>query len=171
MATTDDYGQGVTVASLTDAPDAEALAKNVANGIVSRSVMRFASAAARTAALTGVSAPVEGMLSTLDDTDLLYRYNGSAWRLVAPFSQSGQETISFSNLALYTTTVTFPIVFASTPRVFTNINSQSGSTARWGSRAYGITTSGFTLFVYAGGDGSINSTWSGVPVQWNAVAP
>ncbi|MEU6534245.1 hypothetical protein ABZ869_34240, partial [Streptomyces sp. NPDC046928] len=46
MATTDSYGQGVSISSLTDKPDAETLAKNIANGIASRSVLRFASAAA-----------------------------------------------------------------------------------------------------------------------------
>lgn len=79
MATTDSYGQGVSIASLTDAPNAETLAKNIADAIVSRSVMRFASASARTAALTGVSAPVEGMVSWLQDSNLLYVYDGSAW--------------------------------------------------------------------------------------------
>lgn len=79
MATTDDYGQGVSVATLTDAPNAETLGKNIANGIAPRSVMRFASASARTATLTGATAPVEGMVSYLQDTDRLYVYNGSAW--------------------------------------------------------------------------------------------
>lgn len=80
MATTDDYGQAVSIATLTDAPDAETLARNIANAIVSRSVLRFASAAARTAALAGDAAPVEGMVSWLQDTNLLYVYDGTAWR-------------------------------------------------------------------------------------------
>ena len=79
MATTDDYGQGVSIAALTDAPNAETLAKNIANGIAPRSVMRFASASTRTATLTGATAPVEGMVSYLQDTDRLYVYTGSAW--------------------------------------------------------------------------------------------
>lgn len=167
---TDDYGQGISVASLADAPDAGVLAKNLANGIASRAVLRFASASARSASLTGAGTPVEGMLSTLDDTNMLYRYDGSAWRLIAPFSQSGEESITFSSVVLFTKTVTFPITFATTPRVFTNINSTLGPTARWGSRAYGVTASGFTLFVFAGGDGLTVGSWSGIPVQWNAVA-
>ncbi|MEU0992015.1 hypothetical protein [Streptomyces sp. NPDC005953] len=80
MATTDDYGQGVSIASLTDPPHAEILARNIANRIVERSVMRFASAAARAAALTGATAPVEGMVTWLQDTNLLYVYDGTAWR-------------------------------------------------------------------------------------------
>jgi len=79
VATTDDYGQGVSISALTDAPNAETLAKNIANGIAPRSNMRFASASARTAALTGATAPVEGMVSYLQDVDRLYVYTGSAW--------------------------------------------------------------------------------------------
>ena len=79
MATTDDYGQGVSISALTDAPNAETLAKNIANALAPRSVMRFASSSARTAALTGATAPVEGMVSYLQDVDRLYVYTGSAW--------------------------------------------------------------------------------------------
>ncbi len=83
MATTDDYGQGVSIAALTDAPNAETLAKNIANAIVQRSVMRFASAAARAAALTS---PVEGMVTWLQDVNLLYAYDGSSWVSLSPTS-------------------------------------------------------------------------------------
>lgn len=79
MATTDDYGQGVSISALTDAPNAETLAKNIANALAPRSVMRFASSSARTAALTGATAPVEGMVTYLQDVDRLYVYTGSAW--------------------------------------------------------------------------------------------
>lgn len=95
MATTDDYGQSVSIATLTDAPNAETLAKNLANGIVSRSVMRFASASARSAALTGVSAPVEGMASWLQDVNKLYVYDGSAW-IEIPQRQKAQATLTTS---------------------------------------------------------------------------
>ncbi|MFJ4808482.1 hypothetical protein [Streptomyces longwoodensis] len=79
MAGQDSYGQGIVVASLTDAPNAEVLARNIADGIAQRSVLRFASAAARAAALTGATAPVEGMVSWLQDVDQLQVYNGSSW--------------------------------------------------------------------------------------------
>lgn len=79
MATTDDYGQGVSIAALTDAPDAATLARNIANKITERSVMRFASASARNAALVGVAAPVEGMVCWLQDVNVLYVYNGTSW--------------------------------------------------------------------------------------------
>lgn len=82
MPTTDDYGQAISIALLTDPPNAETLAKSLAAGIVPRSVMRFASASARSAALTGATAPVEGMVTYLQDVNQAYLYDGSAWRLI-----------------------------------------------------------------------------------------
>lgn len=79
MPTPDDYGQGVQIASRTDAPDAEKLAKDIANGIAGRTVMRFASASARGAALTGVAAPVEGMTTWLIAEGRLEIYHSGTW--------------------------------------------------------------------------------------------
>jgi hypothetical protein len=79
MAGTDSYGQGVVVAALTDAPNAETLARNIVDATIPRSVMRFASASARAAALTGSTAPVEGMVTWLQDVNLLYVYDGTSW--------------------------------------------------------------------------------------------
>lgn len=170
MATTDDYGQGVSVAELIDAPDAEVLARNLANGIVSRGTLRFDSAGARTAALTGSAAPVEGMVSWLRDVNRLYIYDGSAWQPL-PIQQSGTVNLSFTNLDSYVgPTVSFAIPFGIAPRVFVNINSQSGPTARWSGRAVTITTTGFRPFVYAAVDGNV-ATWAGIEIQWHAVAP
>ncbi|MFE0039449.1 hypothetical protein [Streptomyces sp. NPDC059015] len=95
MATTDDYGQGVSIASLTDAPNAETLAKNLANAITSRSVMRFASASARSAALVDAATPVEGMVSWLQDTNRLYVYDGSSW-VEIPQRRKSQATLTSS---------------------------------------------------------------------------
>lgn len=77
MPTTDAYGQGVSIAALTDAPNAATLSQNIADAIVQRSVMRFASASARAATITS---PAEGMVSWLQDTNSLEVYDGSAWR-------------------------------------------------------------------------------------------
>jgi hypothetical protein len=76
---TDDYGQGISIADLASQPNAETLGKNIANPLAARSNMRFASASARTAALTGTTAPVEGMETWLLDTNRKYVYDGSAW--------------------------------------------------------------------------------------------
>lgn len=91
MPTTDDYGQDVNIASLTDAPNAETLAKSIANGIAQRSVMRFASASARGATLT---APVDGMATWLQDVNRLDLYNGSAWVTPEPSLTSTTSGLS-----------------------------------------------------------------------------
>lgn len=88
---TDDYGQGVSIASLTDAPDAGKLARDIANAIVQRAVMRFSSASSRGATLT---APVEGMLTWLQDINRLDLYDGSAWVAVSV------GTSSWTNISL-----------------------------------------------------------------------
>lgn len=167
MSGTDDYGQGVSIAALTDAPNAETLAKNIANAIVQRSVMRFASASARSAA---IASPAEHMVTSLADTDRTYRYNGSTWEPIAALVQSGNTSVSFTSQTSYTATITFPVAFPATPRVSVNINSLGGSTARWGSRAGTVTATNFTLFVFAG-DASSPATWSSVDVQWIATSP
>ncbi|MGW4028261.1 H-type lectin domain-containing protein [Streptomyces sp. NPDC004838] len=167
MATTDDYGQGVTIATLGDPPDAETLARNLANKIVERSVMRFASASARTAAIT---APVEGMITDLADANRLYRYNGTAWEPVAALVQHGKALVSFTNLASYTMTVTFPKPFPSTPSVTVGIASAAGPTARWDARADTETATNFRLFVFSGDNPPMDATWANVPVTWTAVA-
>lgn len=79
MPTPDDYGQNINIASLTDAPDANKLAKDLANAIAPRSVMRFASASARGAALAGATAPVAGMATWLEDVKRLEVYDGTNW--------------------------------------------------------------------------------------------
>ncbi len=80
MPTEDDFDQGVDIAALTDAPDAEALAKAIANAIVQQSAMRFTSASHRNAVLT---TPVFGMLAALAAEKLLTFYDGSSWVVVA----------------------------------------------------------------------------------------
>lgn len=80
MPTTDDYGQGVSIASLTDAPDMSRAARDLAGGIVPRSVMRFADAAERNATLTS---PVAGMVAWLTAEKLVTIYDGTAWVVMA----------------------------------------------------------------------------------------
>jgi hypothetical protein len=76
MPTTDSYGQGVSLISLTDAPDMAKAIADLAAGVIPRGVMRFASASARGATL---AAPVEGMTTWLQDANRLEVYDGSAW--------------------------------------------------------------------------------------------
>lgn len=85
MPTTDAYGQGISLASLTDAPDIPKAVADLAAGVIPRGVMRFASASARGATLTS---PSEGMLAWLQDVNLLTLYDGSAWVAVAAGTQA-----------------------------------------------------------------------------------
>jgi hypothetical protein len=91
MPTTDDYGQGISIAALTDPPDAAKLAKDLGNAIAPRSNMRFASSSERSATLT---APVEGMVAWLRDVDLLTVYDGSGWAVI------GSGTKAWSTVSL-----------------------------------------------------------------------
>jgi hypothetical protein len=83
MPTTDSYGQGIKLASLTDAPDMAKAIKDLADGVIPRGVLRFASASARGATLTGATAPVEGMLTWLQDVNRLDVWDSSAWVAVS----------------------------------------------------------------------------------------
>lgn len=85
MPTTDSYGQGIAVAALTDAPNAETLARNIVDAIVPQTIMRFDSASNRNATLT---APVAGMMAWLRTERLLTEYDGTAWAVVAAGSQA-----------------------------------------------------------------------------------
>lgn len=76
---TDDYGQNITLMSLSDAPSIPKAIADLAAGAIPRSVMRFASATTRGATLAGAFAPVEGMVTWLMDVDRLEVYDGSAW--------------------------------------------------------------------------------------------
>lgn len=64
--------------SLTDPANGPQAFQNLATDLDNRTVMRFASAAARDAAIT---APVAGMLAWLDDVDQHTFHDGTAWRI------------------------------------------------------------------------------------------
>lgn len=81
MPTADQWGQGVQIASLTDAPDANRLAADLAAGLIPRSNMRFASAAERAAYLGNT--PAEGTEVVLADDRQKYIYLNGTWRRVA----------------------------------------------------------------------------------------
>lgn len=81
----DDYGQDVKIAALTDSPNAETLATDIANAIVERSNMRFASATERNATLTS---PVEGMEAWLETENLKTLYDGTSWVVSAQGSNA-----------------------------------------------------------------------------------
>lgn len=168
MSKADIYGQGLSVAALTDAPDAETLATNIVNGIAAQSVMRFASASVRSADLVGAAAPVEGMVSYLEDVDRLYLYTGAAWRLVAPQTQQGTVNMTWTSALQASADVAFPFAFSAPPAVFINIATGTGAVARWAGRANNITAAGFTAFLFAT---QLDTPTAGaaIPVQWFAA--
>lgn len=80
---------------------------------------------------------------------------------------TGQVTANVVAVNNLTIPVTFPFTFAAAPVVTTNINSSTGNSRVWLSRAFGISTTGCTIWVAAGD--SVAVTWAG-PVDWVATA-
>lgn len=77
--------------------------------------------------------------------------------------QAGSELMSVSAAPSATMAVLFAWPFSSIPAVATNLNSGAAATALWESRAFNISTVGFTLFIFA----AAPSTFS-AEVQWQA---
>ncbi|MFE5658383.1 hypothetical protein ACFQ9H_19600 [Streptomyces sp. NPDC056517] len=85
MANPDPYGQGIQIAALADAPDAETLAHGIVDAVAPRLNLRFASAAARAAQLVGAAAPVAGMLTYLLAEDRYdVRMADGTWQALSP---------------------------------------------------------------------------------------
>jgi hypothetical protein len=81
--------------------------------------------------------------------------------------ENGSASVSFTAVTSSTVAVPFAHTFALPPKMTTNINNGAGATAQWHSRAINVTTTGFTLLVFAATAG----TWSNVDVQWTAEEP
>lgn len=94
MPTQDDFGQNIDLTSNTDAPDLPTGIRNLAAGVIPRSVMRFASASARGATIT---TPVEGMPSWLQDVNQLQVYDGSSWVTPEPALASTTSGLSVAS--------------------------------------------------------------------------
>lgn len=118
----------------------------------------------------GVAGSVVGTTDaqTLSNKDLTAASNTFPTTLARKAGiDSGGVSVSFTNVASHTQAVSFNKTFAAPPTVATNINSGAGATAGWISRAFGVTTTGFTLYLaHAGGT---NGTWSSIGVQWLAT--
>lgn len=83
MPIPDKWGQDIQLWQMTDAPDIPAAVKAIADGVIPRSVLRFASSSARGATLVGDYAPVDGMLTWLDDVKRLEVRVSSTWSVIA----------------------------------------------------------------------------------------
>jgi hypothetical protein len=104
VPTLDGYGQDIGLWSMTDAPNIPEAIRLLAAGVIPRSVLRFASATTRGATLVGDYAPVDGMLTYLQDIDRLDARIAGAWvavsvgasswttiSLASPFTQNGNS--------------------------------------------------------------------------------
>lgn len=81
----------------------DVLSAAAANGyLASQTVMVFASAAARTSAIT---TPYEGMMSYLKDTNSVEYYSGSAWVAVSGGASGGMTLLSTTTLSGASTTI------------------------------------------------------------------
>jgi hypothetical protein len=83
--------------------------------------------------------------------------------------ESGSVFLTFASATTFTQVITFERPFLDIPVVVTNINASSSTTRPWISRAFSVTTTGFTLWVFAG-DG-LADAWTNQEVQWIAFAP
>ena len=112
------------------------------NGYLMQGVWVFASAAARTAAVTS---PQEGNMSYLSDTNSVEYYSGSAWVAVGGSSGALTKIVTgtFSNAA--STGTTFDGCFTSTYDnymiIFSNMYASAGSSLRFQTRLAGATQS------------------------------
>jgi hypothetical protein len=87
----DEYGQDIGLWQLSDAPSIPDAVKLLANGVIPRSVMRFASASERGST---IAVPVEGMPSWLQDVNRLEVYDGSGWVTPEPSLSSTTTGLS-----------------------------------------------------------------------------
>lgn len=81
--------------------------------------------------------------------------------------ETGVTPVSFTAVASAVTAVTFARPFIVAPTVTTNINSGAGATTNWASRAFNVTTTGFSLWTF--NPAGVASTWAAVNVQWAAL--
>lgn len=104
MPTLDGYGQNIGLWSMTDAPSIPDAIRLLAAGVIPRGVLQFASATTRGATLINDYAPVDGMLTYLQDIDRLDARIGGVWvavsvgaaswttiSLASPFTQNGNS--------------------------------------------------------------------------------
>ena len=84
------------------------------------------------------------------------------------WNRRNSVSVSFTSMDAFTVPVNFGFTFPGLPTIMTNIDSGSGTTGRWDSRAILPTTTGFTLFVFSNASGSAG-TWVDIPVSWTAL--
>jgi hypothetical protein len=130
-------------------------ASNVQNYLMDQSVMVFGGSAARSSAI-GTANFEEGMVSYLEDTNLVEVYNGTNWASIAPVSTSGLtliNTTSFSGVASQSLpTGTFTSTYKNYHLIF-DVTNSTNSTITWRGRTAGSdnTGTGYAVFGYVAG--------------------
>lgn len=94
-----------------------------------------------------------------------YIVGAAAQRHGVHTGETGSFVFTFVTQTSVTQAIVFDRPFQETPVVLTNINSGSGPTTNWQSRAFNISTTGFTLWVSTAGAAT---SWTNVAVQWAA---
>ncbi|MFH9215482.1 hypothetical protein [Streptomyces globisporus] len=82
--------------------------------------------------------------------------------------QTGTALMSWSGVSVATMTVTFPVPFPTTPRVFVNLASGDGAVARWSARGYQKSPTSFLAYLSAPASAS-TTTGANIPVDWFAT--
>lgn len=149
-----------------DPPNAPAQLTELTNRLDTLVIPKFASATSRNAAITS---PVDGQVAWIGDARTLTAYRADLADWVSyPVYQQGTLVVSGSGNS-FTRVVTFAKPFPSVPKVYCNINSSAGPTARAFARATDISSTGFTMFIFYTGDSTTVLSWSSVPVDWTAI--
>jgi len=112
------------------------------------------------------------------DTVAVFRQD-SSWLVMGAISppvsglsprniQTGTVLVSIAATVSSFTTVTFDVPFPVAPVVVPNMDTAPGPSARLGTRATGVTTTGFSLYTFA--TDNVATTITNVPVSWTATA-
>ncbi|MFI7563794.1 hypothetical protein ACIBVM_18390 [[Kitasatospora] papulosa] len=95
----------------------------------------------------------------------------TALRLAAKDYQAGIVSVSFTSLASYTQSLTFPEPFPVAPIMNCEIAAGAGSTGRFEARPINVGPNGWTLFVLITDAAEGPDTWANIPVHWTARMP
>jgi len=118
------------------------------------------------AALAALNNTVTDQASSIAANQASITANQTSITNLTNWTRTGTVNISLTSVNSTTVPVNFGFTFPAVPKVFGNIDSGSGVTARWIARPINPTTTGFTMFVFSAS--SDTSTWVDIPVNWVA---
>ena len=119
---------------------------------------------------------LESYTPVVGDTVAVFRQD-SSWLVLGSIAATtiakrgqltGTVSLSLTGVNSFTQSVSYGGTFPTAPVVVPNIDSGSGTTARWVARAINAGPSSFTMFVFAAD--AVVGTWSNIPVSWVATA-